>query len=89
MENNDFYAHMIAADLLVMAKTIMNTTAVALTEFATPEVHSVLAQQFQSATEFHNALTHLVHERGWYDAYDMETQIRHDARLAQWVYQMR
>lgn len=88
MENKEIITRMIALDLLLTTKLAMQNSASALMEAATPEVREVFSNQFQTAADFHAMLADLAAQRGWYDAYDMETQMRHDARLAQWVYQM-
>ncbi|PWI58707.1 spore coat protein [Sulfoacidibacillus thermotolerans] len=88
MENNEMRIRLMTMDLLMTTKFAMISTTSALMETATPEVREILSKQLQNATHFHAALSDLAGKRGWYDAYDMETQIRNDARLAQWVYQI-
>lgn len=73
----------IAADFLNAAKTGIKTYATALCETTSPEISKLLKQQLDDAIETHEEITKLMMDRGWYNAKDMQQQIRMDIQNAQ------
>lgn len=78
---------LIASDLLSSVKASIKSTAAALTETATPEVHRTLEQQLQQGLRFHQQLTNFMMQKGWYKPYDVQQMIQGDLQQTQQVHQ--
>lgn len=78
---------LIANDLLSSVKASIKSTASALTETATPEVHRTLEQQLQQGLRFHQQLTNFMMQKGWYKPYDVQQMIQGDLQQTQQVHQ--
>jgi similar to spore coat protein len=72
----------IAADLLNSAKTGVKNIAVALTEASTPEVRGALKKQLNDAITAHENVFNYMSSKGWYNAKDMNEQLRMDIQNA-------
>ncbi|MCM3762880.1 spore coat protein [Alkalihalobacillus oceani] len=72
----------IATDLLVSAKAAVRNYAVALTEIATPEVHSIVKKQLNDAIDLHHKVATYMIENEMYHAYDIKEQLDHDIKKA-------
>lgn len=69
---------MIAADMLITAKSVVRAYAVAVTETASPEVRKVLVKQMNQAIEDHAEIADYMIQNDMYLAYDIEKQLKHD-----------
>lgn len=78
---------LIASDLLGSVKASIKSTASALTETATPEVHRTLEQQLQQGLRFHQQLTNFMMQKGWYKPYDVQQMIQGDLQQTQQIHQ--
>lgn len=78
---------LIASDLLGAVKASIKSTASALTETATPEVHRTLEQQLQQGLRFHQQLTNFMMQKGWYKPYDVQQMIQGDLQQTQQIHQ--
>lgn len=87
MTNSPMNDQVIAADLLNSVKAGIKTTASALTETATPEVHRMLEQQLQQGLRFHEQLTQYMMHKGWYKPYDVPQMIQGDLQQTQQLQQ--
>lgn len=72
----------VAADLLLSAKTGVRNYAIAVTEAATQEVRTVLHRQLQEAITTHEQVTQYMMERDWYNPYDVSKQFQLDIQNA-------
>lgn len=80
--NSGLTDQIIAAQALNIVKSSMKNIAIALTETATPEVRKSLVKHFQDTVSGHEKITNLMIEKGWYQAYDMTSQIKMDLQNA-------
>lgn len=87
MTNAPMNDQIIATDLLNGVKAGIKTTASALTETATPEVHRALEQQLQQGLRFHEQLTQYMVHKGWYKPYDVSQMIQGDFQQSQQIHQ--
>lgn len=85
--NNPMNDQIIASDLLSGVKAGIKSTAAALTETATPEVHHTLEQQLQQGLQFHQQLTQFMMNKGWYQPYDVPQMIQSDLQQTTQVHQ--
>ncbi|WP_214844359.1 spore coat protein [Exiguobacterium sp. s150] len=69
---------LIAADMLITAKSAIRAYAVAVTETASPEVRKVLVKQMNQAIEDHAEIADYMIQNDMYMAYDIEKQLKHD-----------
>lgn len=69
---------LIAADMLITAKSVVRAYAVAVTETASPEVRKVLVKQMNQAIEDHAEIADYMIQNDMYLAYDIEKQLKHD-----------
>lgn len=72
----------IATDLLSSSKTGVKNIAVALTEASTPEVRNALKRQLNDAITAHENIFSYMSSKGWYNAKDMNAQLRMDIQNA-------
>jgi similar to spore coat protein len=79
---NNLTDQIIAADLLISAKSGIKDYAIALSETVTPEVRNVLRRQLDEAIVSHEQVTNYMMSKGWYHAYDVKEQIRLDIQNA-------
>lgn len=73
----------IATDLLLSAKTGIQTYAIALTETATPQIRAVLRTHLDEAIIAHEQITSYMVQNGFYHPYDFEEQIKNDINNAE------
>lgn len=73
----------IAADLLLSAKTGVKTYAAAITEADTPAVRSLLKRQLDEAIAFQDRISAYMTKQGWTNAYNINQQILIDLNLSQ------
>jgi similar to spore coat protein len=73
----------IAADLLISAKSGVRNYAIALTETASAEVRTVLRRHLEDAIRTHEQVSNYMADQGWYHAYDATKQIQLDIQNAQ------
>lgn len=73
----------IASDLLIYAKTSINTYASAIAVSSTPTVRSMLKKQLDQAISFQEQVNAYITERGWFNAYDISQQLETDVEQAQ------
>jgi similar to spore coat protein len=73
----------IAADLLISAKTGVTRLAVALTESTTPEIKQALHNQLDQAVTFHEQVSRYMVSRGFYHPYQVKEQLAVDLQNAQ------
>lgn len=78
---------LIASDLLCSVKAGITSTAAALTETATPEVHRTLESQLQQDLRFHQQLTNFMMQKGWYQPYNVNQMIQGDLQATQQLQQ--
>lgn len=69
---------LIAADMLITAKSVVRAYAVAVTETASPEVRKVLVKQMNQAIEDHAEIADYMIQNDMYMAYDIDKQLKHD-----------
>ncbi len=82
--NNGFLTNeMIATDLLIGSKSAIKNYAWALSETASPQVRQILQQQLNDAIDAHSKLTNYMLSKGYYYAYNMESQLNKDIQAAQ------
>jgi similar to spore coat protein len=79
---NKLTDQIIAADLLNSAKTGVKNIAVALTEASTPEVRGALKKQLNDAITAHENVFNYMSTKGWYNAADVNEQLRMDIQNA-------
>ncbi|WHX48225.1 spore coat protein [Paenibacillus woosongensis] len=72
----------VAADLLIAAKSGIKNYAAALSEAATPEVRNVLCDQLSKAVNLHEQIFNYMKDNGYYNAYDPDQQIQMDIQNA-------
>jgi similar to spore coat protein len=78
----------IAAEMLLAAKTGVSTTALALTEASTPEVRDMLRRQLNECIDHHEKVYNYMESKGLYNAKDFSKQVQVDQQAAQQVMQM-
>ncbi|MDQ0253532.1 spore coat protein F [Evansella vedderi] len=72
-----------AGELLGLAKTTVRNYGIAITETATPSVRKVLKRQLSECIDSHEEVFRFMHQRSFYPAYNLETLLKNDMRLAQ------
>lgn len=72
----------VAADLLIAAKSGIKNYTAALSEAATPEVRNVLCDQLSKAVNLHEQIFNYMKDNGYYNAYDPDQQIQMDIQNA-------
>ncbi|PYI50787.1 spore coat protein [Paenibacillus flagellatus] len=72
-----------AGNLLGMAKTLVRSYAIAITETATPSLREVLTRQINVAIRLHASVYYFMYERSYYPSYDLEKLLANDVRNAQ------
>ena len=75
----------IAADLLLAAKTGVRTYAYAITEADSANVRSTLKRQMDDAISFHQQVADYMTNKGMYYPHDLDKQIQTDLANAQSV----
>ncbi len=79
---NPMTDQVIAADLLIAAKSGIKNYAAALTESTSPEVRNVLCDQLSKAVNLHEQIFNYMKDNGYYNAYDPDQQIQLDIQNA-------
>ncbi|KZE71461.1 MULTISPECIES: spore coat protein [Paenibacillus] len=79
---NPMTDQVIAADLLIAAKSGIKNYAAALTESTSPEVRNVLCDQLSKAVNLHEQIFNYMKDNGYYNAYDPDQQIQMDIQNA-------
>lgn len=80
---------MIATDLLMAAKEGVRNYAYALTEAATPEIRSLLKQQFNDAVNLHERVAAYMMNKGYYTPYDISHQVQMDIQTSKNIMNLR
>lgn len=80
---------MIATDLLMAAKEGVRNYAYALTEAATPEIRSLLKQQFNDAVNLHERVASYMMNKGYYTPYDISHQVQMDIQTSKNIMNLR
>ncbi|KRF43491.1 spore coat protein [Paenibacillus sp. Soil787] len=75
----------IASDMLITAKASIKDIATALSEAATPQVRTLLKQQFDMAVSSHEQLSNFMMSKGWYNPFNIKQQIQTDIQNANTV----
>ncbi|MEF3306775.1 spore coat protein [Paenibacillus sp. GYB003] len=71
-----------AGDLLGMAKTLVRSYAIAITETATPRLREVLQKQINGAIQLHANVYYFMLQRSYYPSYDLDQLLANDKRNA-------
>ncbi|MGG0815603.1 spore coat protein [Paenibacillus alvei] len=77
-----------AGDLLGMAKTLVRSYAIAITETATPALREVLTRQINSAIKLHADIYYFMLQRSYYPSYDLNQLLANDVMNANWALSM-
>lgn len=72
-----------AGDLLGLAKTMVRSYAIAITETATPRLREVLTRQMVAAIQLHANVFYFMLERSYYPSYNLDQLLANDVTLAQ------
>jgi spore coat protein F len=72
-----------AGSLLGMAKIMVRSYAIAITETATPQLRQVLTKQINSAIQLHANAFNFMYERSFYPSYNLEQLLANDVQNAQ------
>ncbi len=73
----------IAADLLMSAKSAIKNYAIAISECATPELRQALTEQLNDTIRSHEQITNYMINKGYYHPVDVLEQLRLDQQAAQ------
>ncbi|PZE22148.1 spore coat protein [Paenibacillus xerothermodurans] len=73
----------LATDLLFATKTGIINDARALSEAATPEVRQVLKNHLNESIHFHARVFTYMVNKGWYNPYNAEDQIKMDMKYSE------
>lgn len=73
----------VAADLLLSAKSGVWTYAAALTETASVDIRAVLRRHLEEAINIHEQVFEYMTDQNWYHPYDPQQQIRLDLQNAE------
>ncbi|SHF86217.1 spore coat protein [Ornithinibacillus halophilus] len=68
----------IASDMLFESKAAIKDIATALTETTSSEIRTFLKKELKSAIKQHGQIYNYLHEKGIYDAYNVQAQISND-----------
>lgn len=72
----------IAADVLIAAKSGIKNCSIALSEAATPEVRNILKKHLDEAISFHEKISNYMITKGLYQPYDPAKQFQMDIQAA-------
>ncbi|AYK59890.1 spore coat protein [Bacillus subtilis] len=67
-----------AMDFLIRAKEGVRSTAVALTETASPDVRALLRKQLMQGIAMHQEITELMISKKWFHPYELSEQYKLD-----------
>lgn len=85
MGMGDMTEQIIATDFLMAAKSGVWNYAVAISETATPEVREVLRRHLDNAIDTHEKILNFMVEKGYYNVYDPQEQLKMDITNADTV----
>lgn len=78
----DMTEQVIATDLMIASKSAIKNYAAALAETTTPEVTNALHRQLDDAINSHGRITTFMMNKGYYNAYDPQSQINMDKQAS-------
>lgn len=81
----DITEQVVAADIMLAAKSGIKNYAAALSETATPHLRSILKSQLNDAINIHEKITNYMLDKGYYDAYNPTDQIQADVSTAETI----
>ena len=77
-----------ALQFLLMVKSGVRNSAIAITEAVTPEVRTQFRSQLRQGLAMHAELSQLMMEKGWLHAYDSPQQFKLDMNAARTIVQI-
>jgi len=82
-DTNILSDEVVANDLLVSGKNGITTYAAALAEASSPQVRKLLQKQLTQAIDMHERVFNYLANKGYYLAYDLNSQLQIDLQNAQ------
>lgn len=73
----------IATDFLISTKAGIRNLAFAITETATPELHSALREELRKTVETHEAISNYMIAKGIYHPNDLQEQLQVDLQITE------
>ncbi|MRX71893.1 spore coat protein [Bacillus lacus] len=70
----------LALEFLLMTKTAVRNTAIALTETATPALRKLLKKQLDLAIDLHEETSNFMISKGWLHPYEVTDQFKLDKK---------